>query len=185
MSNVSIQNRNDGRKEKVISNLYQNVTSIELEESQEGEYIGDDEVGEEYVAHENKSDENKDKDDHSSSSIIARNNQSQKYDKNNIYLQQIPQRNKCSIQIQEGDAYENEQQLYSDNPSQAFVALAKRKSHGRYTSFCMPLYEFCTSRSCLWLVLGLLLTILILSAISAGYYFSPRRIRAGKLSFFT
>ena len=60
MSNVSIQNRNDGRKEKVISNLYQNVTSIELEESQEGEYIGDDEVGEEYVAHENKSDENKD-----------------------------------------------------------------------------------------------------------------------------
>ena len=109
-----------------------------------------------------------------------KNSQNQKYDNNNIYLQQIPKRNKCSVRIEEGDTYEHENKQVSENPNQVFVTLAKRKSHGRHVSYFMQLYKSCVCQKCLWIALGLLLTILLISAIFTGYYLSPREIESGK-----
>ena len=172
-----MQNRNEN--DKAYSNHYQNISGVELQVTQEDEYQSQDE----YVVHENNPDEDKEQGDPNMVSELVRNCQRQKYDNNNIYLQQIPQRNKCSVRIQEGDTYEHENMQVSENPNPVFVTLAKRKSHGRHVSFFMQLYKSCVCRKCLWTTFGIILTLLIISAISAGYYLSPRKIEAGKSSF--
>ena len=173
-TNIYIQNHIEN--DKARSNHYQNISDDELEVSQEDEYQSQDE----YVVHENNPDVNKEKDGPTIVSDQVRNDRRQKYSNNNIYLQQIPRRNKCSVRIQEGDTYENENIKVSENPNQVFVTLAKRKSHGRHISFFMYLHKPCVCQKCLWIALGLLLTIAIISAIFTGYYLSPRKKEAGK-----
>ena len=183
MSDDNIFVQNDIRNGIVCSNHYENITDVELDLSKEDNYQTQDDIGDEYVVHENNPDEDKEKDGPNIVSELVRNSHKQKYDNNNIYLQQIPQRNKCSVRIQEGNTYEHENIQVSENCNPVFMTLAKRKSHGRHVSFFMQLYKSCVCRKCLWTTFGLILTLLIISAISTGYYLSPRKIKAGKSSF--
>jgi len=156
-SNIYIQNHNENDK----ANHYENIAEVELQVKQEDVYQSQ----VEYVVHENNPDE-------------IKSSQNQKYDNNNIYLHQIPKRNKCSVRIEEGDTYEHENKQVSENPNQVFVTLAKRKSHGIHVSYFMQLYKSCICQKCLWIALGFLLTILLISAIFTGYYLSSRNIES-------
>ena len=176
MSNVNIHLQN-GDNHKVSSNLYQNVTGIELEVSDGEGYKGQDE---EYVIHDDIENDYRETNDQDALSKDRDNNIEKRYDHNNVYLQQIPQRNKCKVQINEPDVYEHENQQISENPNQVFVTLAKRKSHGRYTSLFLPVFKSCAGRKCGWLFIVVFIAILILAALSIALYVSPKKIKAGK-----
>jgi len=175
MSNVNIHLLNGDEPIKFSSNLYQNVTDIELEVSDGEGYKSQDE---EYVIHDDIENNYKETNDQNTLSKDRDNNIDKRYDHNNVYLQQIPQRNKCKVQINDLDVYEHENQQISENPNQVFVTLAKRKSHGRYTSFFLPLFKTCSGQKCVWLVVGVFLTILILATLSIVLYVSPTKIKA-------
>ena len=177
MSNVNIHLQNGDNPNKFGSIFYQNVTDIELEVSDGEGYKSQDE---EYVIHDDIENDDKETNDQNALFKDRDNNIDKRYDHNNVYLQQIPQRNKCKVQINDPDVYEHENQQISENPNQVFVTLAKRKSHGRYTSLFLPVFKSCAGRKCAWLAIGVFLAILILATLSIALYVSPKKIKAGK-----
>ena len=175
MSNVNIHIQTCNESDEANPHVYENITDIELEVSDGDGYKSQDD--DEYVIHDDITDDNK---EIVHTTGADKRIKSIKYDHNNVYLQQIPRRNKCKVQIDEGYLYEDEKQQISENANQVFVTLAKRKSRGRFLSGFVPLIKSFSGWKCIWLTLGVCLIILISVSVLIGIYISAKKVPNGR-----
>ena len=175
MSNANIHIQNSNHSDLTDPHGYENITNIELEVSDGAGYKSQDD--DEYVIHDDIEDNNEIIDHRCDAGNPIK---ITKYDPNNIYLQQIPQRNKCKVQIDEGYLYEDEKQNMPENRNDVFVTLAKRKSHGRLLSYFVSFFKSPGGWRYLGLTVGVGFIILISVSVSVGVYMSAKKVTNGR-----
>ena len=163
-----------------IYSTYENIPKIELEvyegESYEKQYEEDD-----YVVsnnnHSSKFEGHSQNKENENEGDVNSNTETKKYGHDNIYLQQIPSRNKCKVESSVYDVYENDNGDTLDNRNEKVIKNASTQKQ----EFCV--ISFLRSPICkkiIWVIVGMILIgVPISGSLIASYYTPTKEMSTG------